>query len=127
MDKIIYKTDNGAFEFAKTDVAERLKYHKKELNSLEADMIEKYLSCGGGGCHHNVVPEEYDYFNIIAIQLIEKEKGGEVTCKVCDKTYQASELKSIKVGFGRTPIDEDERRDTDRLRLRAISVKNGFE
>lgn len=29
MDQITYKTENGIFEFAKTDVFERLKEHKK--------------------------------------------------------------------------------------------------
>jgi len=120
--QITYKTENSIFEFAKSDVFERLNFHKNELNSLEADMMEKYLSCRG---HPNVVPEEYDYFTIIAVELIEKEIG-EVTCEVCDKTYQASELKSIKVGSGRTPIDENARRENDRLRLRAIFGKEWF-
>ena len=71
------------------------------------------------------VPEEYDYFTIIAMELIDKGKGS-VRCKKCDETYSASKLKSIKVGFGRTPIDENERRDTDRLRLRAIFGKEWF-
>ena len=125
MDQITFKTENGIFDFAKTDVFERLNFHKKELNSLEADMIEKYLSCGGGGCHHNIVSEEYDYFDIIALELIEKEKG-EVTCKKCDKTYQASELKYIKVGHGRTPFDDDSQEKNDRLRFKAIFGERWF-
>ena len=126
MDQITFKTENGIFDFAKTDVFERLKFHKKELNSLEADMIEKYLSCGGGGCHHNVVPEEYDYFTIIALELIDKEKGS-VLCKKCDETsYKASELKSIKVGQGRTPFEENTRPEKDRLRFRAILGERWF-
>ena len=123
MEQITLKTENGIFEFAKSDVFERLKYHKKELNSLDADMIEKYLSCRG--CHPNVVPEEYDYFTIIAMELIEKEKGS-VVCKKCDETFKASELKSIKVGHGRTPFEESAHRENDRLRLRAIFGKEIF-
>jgi hypothetical protein len=125
MDQITFKTENGIFEFDKSDVTERLKYHKQELNSLEADMIEKYLSCGGGGCHHNIVPEEYEYFCIIALELIEKEKGS-VICKKCDETYKASELKSITVGHGKTPFDENTGRKKDRLRFRAIFGKRWF-
>jgi len=125
MDKIMYKTENAIFEWAKSDVFERLTFHKKELNSVEADMVAKYLSCGGGGCHHNVVPEEYDYFTIIAVELIEKEKG-EVTCKVCDETFESSELKSIKVGHGRTPFDDDSHEKNDRLKLRAIFGERCF-
>jgi len=121
--QIIYKTEHGSFEFAKSDVFERLEEHKKKFNSLEADMIAKYLSCGG---HPNVVPSEYAYFTIIAMELIEKEKGS-VICKKCDETsYKASELKPIKVGCGRTPFEENEPQQKGRLRLRAIFGEKWF-
>ena len=123
MENVTYNTDNGIFEFLKSDVVERLQNHKTKFNSLEADIIEKYLSCRG--CHPNVVPEEYDYFDIIALELIEKEKGS-VVCKKCDETFKASELKSIKVGNGRTPFEENAHRENDRLILRAIFGKEWF-
>jgi hypothetical protein len=95
MENVIYKTDNGVFEFGKSDVFERLKFHRQELNSLEADTIMKYLSCRG--CQPNVVPNEYDYFDIVALELIDKGLGS-VICKKCDETFKAPELKSIPVG-----------------------------
>ncbi len=125
MDKITYKTENGIFEFDRPDVLERLQNHKTKFNSLEADMIAKYLSCGGGGCHHNIVPEEYDYFTIIAVELIDKAKGS-VICKKCDETFESRELKSIKVGHGRTPFDDDSHEKNDRLKLRAIFGERCF-
>jgi len=121
MDKITYKTKNGIFEFPESDVFERLQYHENELNSLEADTIEKYLSCRS--CHPNVVPEEYDYFDIIALELIENEKGT-VICKKCDETYKARELKPLQVGHGRIPPDENTQRETYRLTLRGIFSRN---
>jgi hypothetical protein len=102
-------------------VFERLNFHKQELNSLEADTIMKYLSCRG--CHPNIVPEEYDYFSIIALELIDKGLGS-VICKKCDETYQAAELKSIKVGHGRTPFEENPHGKNNGLKLRAIFSKN---
>ncbi len=121
MDKITYKTKNGIFEFSKSNVFERLEKHKTDFNSLEADTIEKYLSCRD--CHPNVVPEEYDYFDIIALELIENEKGT-VICKKCDETYKASELKPLKVGHGRIPPDDNTLRETDKLTLRGIFSRN---
>jgi len=58
MEIVMYKTDDRIFEFTKSDVFERLKYHKKRLNPLESDTIMKYLSCRY--YQVNVVPEEYD-------------------------------------------------------------------
>jgi hypothetical protein len=121
MENVSYKTDDGVFEFPKSDVLDRLKEHKTKFNSLEADMIAKYLSCING--HSNVVPSEYDYFTIIAVELIEKGKGSGI-CKKCDETYKASELKPIKVGHGRTPFEENEHGKNNGLKLRAIFSKN---
>lgn len=124
MEIVTYKNNDGIFEFAKSDVFERLKFHKQELNSLDADTIMKYLSCRGS--QPNIIPEDYDYFDVVALELIEKEKGS-VICKKCDETsYKASELKSIKVGHGRTPFEENEHREKDRLRLRAIFGERWF-
>ena len=125
MDKIMYKTENAIFEWIKPDVLERLQNHKTKFNSLEADMIAKYLSCGGGGCDHNIVPEEYDYFTIIALELLDKQKGS-VSCKKCDETFESRKLKSITVGHGKTPFDENTRREKDRLRFRAIFGERWF-
>lgn len=121
MDQITYKTDNGIFEFPKSDVFEQLKHHKKRLNSMEADTIMKYLSCRY--YQVNVVPSEYDYFDIVALELIDKGLGT-VICKHCDKTYPAAELKSIKVGHGRTPFEENGHGKNNGLKLRAIFSMN---
>lgn len=79
----------------------------------------------GRGCHQNIVPEEYDYFTIIAVELIEKEIGS-VICKKCDKTYKVAELKSIKVGHGRTPFNENTQSDKDRIKFSAIFGQKWF-
>jgi hypothetical protein len=123
MENVSYKTDNAIFEFLKSDVLDRLKEHKTKFNSLEADMIAKYLSCING--HPNNVPEEYYYFSIIALELIDKGLGS-VICKKCDQAYKSDELKSIKVGHGRTPFEENEHTEKDRLRFRAIFGQKWF-
>jgi hypothetical protein len=71
----------------------------------------------------NIVPENYDYFDVVALELIEKEKGS-VICRKCDKTYPAAELKSIKVGHGRTPFEENAHEKSNGLKLRAIFSGN---
>ena len=123
MENVTYKTDDGIFEFAKSDVFERLKYHKKQLNSLDADTIMKYLSCRY--YQVNVVPSEYDYFDLVALELINKGLGS-VICKECDQTYKASELKPIPVGHGKIPFEDNEPRQKDRLRFRAIFGEKWF-
>ncbi len=51
-----------------------------------------------------VIPEEPVYFDYIALDLIGAGNGS-VSCKTCNKTYQAGQLKSIKVGYGGSPFD----------------------
>jgi hypothetical protein len=121
METVTYKAEDGIFEFAKSDVFERLKSHKQYFNSMEADTIMKYLSCRG--CQPNGVPEEYEYFDIIALELIDKGLGS-VICRKCDKTYPAAELKPIKIGHGRTPFEENAHGKNNGLKLRAIFSKN---
>ena len=63
------------------------------LNLISADLIESI-----------VIPEEPVYFDYIAVDLIGAGNGSAL-CKTCNKTYQAGQLKSIKVGCGGSPFD----------------------
>jgi hypothetical protein len=102
MRAVIFKTPNAVFEFDQKEVIEiilrnRPKYDLDEvaklLELISADNIETI-----------VIPEEPVYFDHIALDLISAGNGS-AQCKTCNKTYQAGQLKSIKVGFGGSPFD----------------------
>lgn len=125
MKNVIYSTDNGIFEFLKSDVLERLRYHKTEKNSLAASVIEKYIT--DFGQYPTIIPREYDYFVDIIMEMI-GNGGGSVTCKVCNKTYKYSELKSIEIGHGKTPFSDQFQEIQglkDLLRMKWIKIAIG--
>ena len=43
MQTVIYNTESGTFQFAKSDVLDHLKILITEINPPEADIIEKYI------------------------------------------------------------------------------------
>jgi len=120
MKTVIYKTASSIFEFDQSDVFERLKYHKKEMNSYAAEVIEKHIS--DFGFYPIIIPNKYDYFANIVLELIEDGKGS-IKCKICDQTYQASELISIPVGHGKSPINKDHLREIQGLKLKDLFRK----
>jgi len=117
MKTVTYNTENGIFEFPISDVLERLQYHKTEMNSYAAEVIERYIL--ELYIYPTIIPNKYEYFVNIALELIEEGKGL-VTCKVCDKTYQANNLESITIGQGKSPIDKDQLREIQELKLRDL-------
>lgn len=75
---------------------------KIETKVPEADSILEYLLKTNEDPVN--IPGEYDYFGFIAWELIKSGKGS-VTCKMCNKTYPAGQLKPITVGHGKNPFD----------------------
>jgi len=102
MRAVIFKTPNAVFEFDQKEVIEiilrnRPKYDLDEVAKLQ-DLISTEIN------ETIVIPEEPVYFDHIALDLISAGNGS-AQCKTCNKTYQAGQLKSIKVGFGGSPFD----------------------
>lgn len=120
MTTVIFNTESGIFKFARPDVFECLQHHKTRNNFQEASDIEKYLSHSPSG--PITIPDEYDYFINIALELIKNGKGT-VTCKRCDKTYQASDLKSVPIGQGRSPLNQSQIDEIQEFKLRDIFRK----
>ena len=102
MKSVIFNNENGMCQFSISNVLEYFKSSKTETNMPEADSILEYLSKTNED--PVTIPVEYDYFGFIALELVESGKGS-VTCKMCNKTYPAGQLKPITVGHGKSPFD----------------------
>ena len=97
MRTVIFKNQNAVFKFNQKEVKEQIVLKKSAYYTDEAD---KLLSLISADLYRVIrIPEEPVYFDHIALDLISAGNGSAL-CKTCNKTYQAGQLKSIKVGFG---------------------------
>ena len=102
MRAVIFKTPNAEFKFDQKEVKAQIVLKKSAYYTDEAD---KLLSLISADLYRVIrIPEEPVYFDHIALDLISAGNGSAL-CKTCNKTYQAGQLKSIKVGFGGSPLD----------------------
>ncbi len=99
MTLVLFQTKNAVFEFDLTEVKERLNRYISEHNVDEAIQILGLISSSFDDPIK--IPEEYDYFGFIALDLI-SEGIGSVKCRTCSKTYQPGQLKSITIGHGKS-------------------------
>ena len=101
MATVYHETENAILYFDLREVRQYLGYHTSEYEVDEAATLSDFLS---SKVAENIkIPDEYGYFGTIAIELISGSKGS-VYCKVCWKTYQPDQLKSIVVGHGKDPF-----------------------
>ncbi len=101
MTLVLFQTKNAVFEFDIAEVKERLNHYISEHNIDEAIQILDLITSSFD--NPIKIPDEYDYFGFIALDLI-SEGIGSVNCKTCNKTYQPVQLKSITVGHGKSPF-----------------------
>ena len=102
MRAVIFKTPNAVFEFDQKEVNDQIVLKK---SAYDTDEVNKLLNLISPGNQETIViPAEPVFFDSIAVDLI-KTGNGSALCKTCNKTYQAGQLKSIKVGFGGSPFD----------------------
>lgn len=98
MKTVIFKTKNAVFEFSRNYVIEHLNALFKENSSDEINNLSELIK------HSNeetiLIPQEHIY---IVLDLIAAAKGT-VTCKICDKPYDISELESFALGAGKNPL-----------------------
>jgi len=99
---VIFKTMNAVFQFDQKHAKELISRNKSEYDLDEATKLLKLISDESN--EFIVIPEEPVYFDYIVLDLIAAGKGS-VLCKTCNKTYEARQLKSIKVGCGESPFD----------------------
>jgi hypothetical protein len=102
MNTVIFQTENALFKFALKEVKEILICKKTEyvpdevlklLDLISTDSDEIFLH-----------PDDHRYFGLVVLDLI-SAGVGKVTCKICSKTYDASQLKEFAVGHGKSPFD----------------------
>ena len=99
---VIFKTPNAVFEFDQKEVNDQIVLKK---SAYDTDEVNKLLNLISPGNQETIViPAEPVFFDSIAVDLIGAGNGSAL-CKTCNKTYQAGQLKSIKVGFGGSPLD----------------------
>ncbi len=97
MAKVSYETDKAIFELDLVDAIERLSYYATAKNVEEAAQLLDFIAESSE--EQVKIPEAYDYFDSIALDLLDKGEGS-ARCKPCGKTYQSNELKSATSGHG---------------------------
>ena len=79
MKTVFYKTENAEFEYSQKDFNDQYKLQKNEYDIEECSNL------------------------YVLLELID---AGRVTvaCKVCDKMYDANQLKQFAIGHGKSPF-----------------------
>ncbi len=103
MSAVIFKTPNAVFTFNPNEVKE-LVARKKEIEYDLDEVSELLETISADNIETIEIPDEPVYFDLIAADLIAAGNGS-ILCKTCNKTYVASQLKPIKVGFDGSPLD----------------------
>ena len=101
MKTVIFNTVNAVFKFDQKEVQKFLICKGSEYDQDEVTKLLDLLSADH--LESIVIPEEPNYFDRIALDLIGAGKGSAL-CKSCKKTYLAGQFKSIKVGAGQSPF-----------------------
>ncbi len=99
MYRVIFETQKGLFYFDALDAISSLKYYAIEHKVTEA--AELLLSIESSSSESIRISSHY--FGYIVLDLLGKGKGS-IFCKACQKTYLASQLRSVSVGFGKSPF-----------------------
>ena len=99
MRTVMYKNDNAIFDFVLPDAISSLRYYAFEHRVSEAAKL--LLSIESSSSESIKISSHY--FGYIVLDLLGKGKGN-VFCKSCQKTYLATQLHSLPVGFGKNPF-----------------------
>lgn len=100
MRTVIYETHNAIFDFELPDVIGRLKYYSEQKVRDATELLQSIVSCTSPSPAVNVTT---DYFGFIVLDLLGTNKGH-AYCKTCKETYNPCQLRSIPLGFGKTPF-----------------------
>ena len=104
MKTVIFNTVNAVFRFDQKDVMEFLICKGSDYDLDEVAKLLELISADSNKTI--VIPEEPNYFDSIALDLIAAGKGFMlVVCIICNKSYLAEKLSPIIVGFGGSPLD----------------------
>ena len=98
---VIYEDSNAIFTFEIADVIGHLKPYV-EQNVREAGEILKPIFANSS----STIKVTSDYFGCIVLDLIKAGKGH-AYCKTCKVTYDSVHLRSVPLGFGKSPFAID--------------------
>jgi hypothetical protein len=101
MTRVLFDTDSAVLDFDREEVMERLSSFTKR-HGVETPAPLKGLVFSPAE-ETTIIPPEMTNFRVLALELV-GDGIGRVTCKACNKTYDAKELTRIKVGHGETPF-----------------------
>ena len=99
MSTVRYENDDAIFYFDVRDVERILKQIISEHDVPGAVRLLETIASHPA----DLIPIRSSYFPLIILDLL-KESRGTIQCKACRRTYPAKDLKSIPVGFGKTPF-----------------------
>jgi len=102
MKTVIFSTENAVFKFSQKEVRDHLTGKKGEYAIDEVSQLLELISTDNNETIFNM--NDNNYFGFVVLDLI-STKVGKVTCKICDKTYDASQLKELALGHGVSPFD----------------------
>ena len=102
MKTVIFQTENAKFRFLQKDVKERLISFHSQYDPDEVTLLAELISNDTSeiilsSCDHY-------YYGYVILDLI-SEGMGTVTCKICNKTYNACQLTQFAIGHGKSPFD----------------------
>jgi hypothetical protein len=101
MNTIFHDTGDAVFHFQANDVIEHL---KDPLNDYDDEATARLLRMICTDSEESIeIPEEQELFGYVALSLLEQAKGA-VTCKACNRIYEADQLKSVELGAGNSPF-----------------------
>jgi len=101
MKTVIFNTENAAFEFAQKEVTDHLNAPESEYYSDEVSQLLELISTDSD--QTILAIDDHHYFGFVALDLIGSGIGT-VTCNICDKTYNAGQLKEFAIGHGKSPF-----------------------
>ena len=99
---IIFENQNALFEFNQKDVSEHLQALTTEHDINEAASLLKLIKSASSQA--TFMLRDLHYARCVVMDLVAAGKGS-VTCKVCDKTYAANQLRETTVGHGKNPFE----------------------
>jgi hypothetical protein len=101
MARVLFDTGSALLDFDREEVMERVSSFT-ESHRLEtaAHLRELVFSPAD---ETTIIHPDMTNFRVLALELL-GDGIGKVTCKTCDKIYDAKELNRIKVGHGESPF-----------------------
>jgi len=102
MNTVIFQTENSVFKFALKEVRNHLIGKKTKYAPDEVYQLLKLISTDSD--ETILSSADHQYFGYVVLDLI-SEGIGTVTCKICEKIYDAGQLKQFAIGHGESPFN----------------------